>query len=306
MHSAFLSILASALSGLALVGCNLNAQVDLPPRPATEDTKSELKDPRMTEQVNIKVGEKGANFLKRHPNLVKTWQSLPGVVQDYRVSWDVNSRGSVRLDHGVHSVTIEHVLTLLSSQDLKERAADGLDEVNITAGLRAPAGVDHDEARLKTFEILRRIEAVGWKTITPRSRPRLTGRERLAYAIDESGSIGMDTKEIPTLEQWMRIEDLAPWRFYADRLYLEVSFRRSSAHMDLKQPGIYQLSFNIKTDTEYFRGFAGPHNRHRWKEVVPAELVKLAKVRAQKEAELKAKGFAIDESYQDPPVVKFD
>ena len=62
------------------------------------------------------------------------------------------------------------------------------------------------------------------------------------------------------------------------------------------------LTFNIKTETEYFRGYAGPDDRLRWKQVVPQELVKVAALRASKEAELRAKGVVIDESYQDPPV----
>ena len=100
----------------------------------------------------------------------------------------------------------------------------------------------------------------------------------------------------------MRIESHTPWSFYADGLYMEVSFTRERTLTDPTKPGSYLLTFNIKTETEYFRGFAGPDNRLRWKEVLPQELAKVAVTRAQKETELRAKGVPIDESYQDPPV----
>lgn len=100
----------------------------------------------------------------------------------------------------------------------------------------------------------------------------------------------------------MRIESRSGWSFYANGVYMEATFTREPALTDPAKPGAYLLTFNIQTETEYFRGYAGPDDRLRWKDVVPKELIKVAALRATKEAELRAKGVAIDESYQDPPV----
>jgi hypothetical protein len=145
----------------------------------------------------------------------------------------------------------------------------------------------------------------GWQQVIERSEPRLKGKARQDYMFTTSNLNGLDATHMPTFEEWMRIESRTPWSFYANGVYLEVSFTRESTLTDPTKPGAYLLSFNIKTEAEYFRGYAGPDNRLRWKEVVPKELVKVAALRAQKEAELKAKGVPIDESYQDPPVPSF-
>lgn len=99
----------------------------------------------------------------------------------------------------------------------------------------------------------------------------------------------------------MRIENRTGWGFYAHGLYMNVSFTREANLTDPAKPDSYLLTFNIQTETEYFRGLAGPDNRLGCKEVLPRELAKLAALRAEKEAELLARGIPIDESYRDPP-----
>lgn len=259
----------------------------------------------MSETVTIKIGELGVDFLKRYPKLINTYQSLPGFAQDYNINWNVRNRGTVKLDHGEHSFTINHVLGLQTFQDLRPTADKGLTMFDLIAGLTNISGTPHDEARLKTYEILHGIAAAGWQQVIERSEPRLQGKTRFEYTLATTNINGLDATYVPTFEEWMRIENRTPYSFYADGLYMEVTLSRSPEHMDPKELGVYQLSFNIKTDTEYFRGFAGPDKRDQWKEVVPGELAKLAKIRTDKEAELRAKGIAIDESYQDPPVPTF-
>ena len=255
----------------------------------------------MTTDVSIKLGETGPSFAKRYPGSARVTHSTPNV-DFYQIDWEQRAPGQVRVEHGKHSFVIEDALGVQAPQELGDFKAEGLYNYTIFAGVSASDLIPHDEARLKTYAILKRIVDVGWKTTTPRSRPRLKGQARLDYVLDASSSVGLDPRQIPTFEEWMRIESHTPWSFYADGLYMEVSFTRERTLTDPTKPGSYLLTFNIKTETEYFRGFAGPDNRLRWKEVLPQELAKVAVTRAQKETELRAKGVPIDESYQDPPV----
>jgi hypothetical protein len=295
------------LLALAVSACQPIGDSPANPLTAEKPITVEQKATSMSETVTIKIGEPGAVFLKRYPKLINTYQSLPGLAQDYDIDWDVQKRGAVRLDHGEHSFTISHVLGLQTFEDLRPTADKGLTMFTLFAGLTNVSGISHDEARLKTYGILREIEAKGWKTLVLVGDPRVYGVERFNIALSSLANMfmGLDLRYVPNLQEWMKIEDGTPWTFYADGLYMQVSFRRSPEHMDPKEHGVYQLKFNIKTDTEYFRGFAGPDKRDQWKEVVPGELARLAKLRADKEAELRAKGIPIDESYQDPPVPTF-
>ena len=255
----------------------------------------------MTTDVSIKLGEMGPDFSKRNGSIMRVTHSTPNV-DHYEISWNKPPRAHLRVEVGQRSFVVDEVFSVLAMQELGDLRSEGLKTFSINAGVSAPDLIPHDEARLKTYAILKRIVDAGWKTTTPRSRPRLKGQARLDYALDASSSVGLDPRQVPTLEEWMRIESHTPWSFYADGLYMEVSFTRERTLTDPTKPGSYLLTFNIKTETEYFRGFAGPDNRLRWKEVLPQELAKVAVTRAQKETELRAKGVPIDESYQDPPV----
>jgi hypothetical protein len=117
--------------------------------------------------------------------------------------------------------------------------------------------------------------------------------------------MGLDPAHIPSFEEWMRIETRTGWKFYANGVFMDVNFTRESTLTDPSKPGAYILSFDVSTEVEHFRGYAESKDRLRWKEIVPGVLPTLAKIRADKEAALRAKGIAIDESYQDPPVPKF-
>lgn len=261
---------------------------------------TETRATAMTTEVTIKLGEMGPSLAKRYPSNVKV-QHQPAGLDFYEIDWDQQSPGTVRVEHRNHSFVVEHVLGVLSSQDLEDFKSEGLKEFNISSGITEPDRIPHDEARLKTYAILKRIMDAGWKNTVDIGDPRVRGKDRLRYALLQNKYVGLDVTYVPTLEEWMQIESRTPWNFYANGLYMNVIFTRERSLTDREKPGSYLLTFNIRTDTEYFRGFAGPDNRLRWKELLPQEIAKAAASRAQKEAELRAKGVSLDESYQDPP-----
>lgn len=254
----------------------------------------------MPNTVSIKLSEPAAAFVKRYPSAKLLRQ--PAGLDFYSIDWNKPPRGVVTLEHGTNTLVIHDVLSVSTSEDQAELKNDGFFEYSINAGVTAPDLISHDEARLKIYAILQGILDKGWKATVPRSRPRLKGQARLDYVLNVSSSIRLDPMHLPTFEEWMRIENRSGWSFHASGAYLEVTFTREPSLTDPLKLGSYLLTFNIQTETEFFRGYAGPDDRLRWKEVVPRELVKVAALRVAKETELRAKGVAIDESYQDPPI----
>lgn len=253
----------------------------------------------MTNSVSIKLGESAAAFVKRYPGAKLVRQ--PAGLDFYSIDWDKRPRAIVTIEHARNTIVIDEVLGVSTSEDQAELKSEGFFEYSVYAGVSDPDLIPHDEARLRILAILRGILDAGWKSTVPRSRPRLKGQARLDYVLNVSSSIQLDPTHTPTFEEWMRIENRSGWSFYANGVYMEVTFTREPTLTDPAKLGSYLLTFNIKTETEYFRGYAGPDDRLRWKQVVPQELVKVAALRAGKEAELRARGVAIDESYQDPP-----
>lgn len=255
----------------------------------------------MTQQMTIKVGEQGESLKKRYPDLVRV-QHQPAGVDFYKVGWSTRPRGIVTIEHGKYTFSIEDVLSISSLQDLNALASEGLFEFDVNAGITEPDLIPHDEARLKTHAILQRILQAGWKPLVGRSDPRLSGKDQQNYMFATSNVNGLDPRHTPTFEEWMQIESRTPWSFYVDHLYLTVNFTRERTLTDSEKPGAYLLNFNIKSEAEEFRGYVAPLDRAKWKELLPAELAVVAKLRQKKETELRAKGIKIDESYEDPPV----
>jgi len=293
-HRTF-SFVAALVVALAIIGCSRND-----PAPPLSPPNPQQKALAMSPSVSIKVGESASEFAKRYAGLVKMHQPAPGT-EYYAIDWDDRPRGIVQVDHGRFSFMIDDVLGI-SSLLINELSNEGLSEFTIFSGITEPDLISHDEARRKFYEILQSIQQKGWKPLVERGDARISEKERLNYALGTDKYAGLDPYYLPTLEEWMRIESLTPWSFYADHVYLDLNFTREPTLTDPTKPGSYLISFDLKTEAEYFRSFVKGEDRHRWKELMPPELDRLAQQRKEKEAALEADGIKIDTSYQDPPV----
>lgn len=288
-----LTLLLLALSFSALMGC----------QKATDFTSKEPTQQKailMPQQVTLEIGVQGDALLKRYPDLVRV-DRQPAGLDFYQINWDKKPQGIVTIAHGKHTFVIEEVFGVMGTYE-HEWKTEGINEFKLQAGINASEFISHDDARLKTYAILQKILQAGWRPFIGRDDPRLSGNARYDYMFNSLGTIGLDSNYLPTFDEWMRIDNLTPWRFYVDHQYLEVSFTREHTMTDPSKPGAYLLNFNLKSEAEHYRGYVGPDNRANWKELLPASLAKLPPIRAKVEAELRAKGIKIDEDYQDPPV----
>jgi hypothetical protein len=266
------------------------------------DSKFEKKVIPMAQEVSIKVGEIASELQKRYPDKLQI-QKQPAGLDFYSIDWDSYPRGKVKIDHGKNSVVIDGVLGIQTHTNV-DFPAEGFYVYTIFAGLsEAPTGlISHDEARLKTYALLKKIEQAGWQVITGRNDPRIKGKERFSHVLRKSKYIGLGVDYLPTFEEWMQIEDLTSWNFYANRQYLTVYFKRERTLLDPAKPGSYLITYSLKSEAENFRGYVEPLERKRWKELLPTELAQDKDKRVKAEAALKAQGITIDETYQDPPL----
>jgi hypothetical protein len=303
MNKLKMSYFFAASLGLAalLIGCQ--AQI-------TSIFKTEVSEQQkgkemfFSKKYSIWLGESGNDWAKRYPDKLNV-DHQPAGIYFYKMDWE-RPRGIVVIEHGKYSFKIDDVLGVMGTYD-PDNPHEGIFNIDVMSGLSVPdPGLGpHDEARLKTYAILERIQKAGWKILTPLSEPRLRGKERLHYALNDLGAyIGLDLTYKPSLEEWMRIENLTDWNFYADHQYLKVHFQRDSSFLDPTKPGAYLLSFELISETEEFRGYVESEFRKTYKEKLPNELAGLAKSRLEAETKLKAQGIQIDESYEDPPLPK--
>ena len=250
--------------------------------------------------VTIKVGESGEDFAKRYPELLGV-DRQPAGTDFYEIDLDTNPRGTVTIEHGKYSFKIKKVLGLMGSLD-HSFSSEGLAEFTLYSGLTEGELIPHDEARLKTYAVLQEVLKAGWRPLTDESEPRITGQDRLNYVLNTYEYIGLDPSFLPSFKEWMQIQDSTKWHFYADHLYLDVSFKRAPEYLDPEKPGAYLLNFNLKSEAQHYKLYAGPGNRAIWKAKLPESLEYAKQQRAKTEAELIAKGIKIDTDYQNPPL----
>lgn len=255
----------------------------------------------MAPTVAIGVGEPGSDFVNRYPGIVRI-QHQPTGIDFYSIDWDRPPRAVVRVEHGANTFEISNSFGVQAMQDTEEMKSEGLSQVTVYAGVSDPGLISHDEARLQTFKILRQVLNAGWQQVIEPDGPRLKGKFRLDYMLATTNSNGLDASYVPTFEEWMSIPSRTPWSFYANGVYMDIVFTREPTLTDPTKPGSYLLTFNMKSEVEHLRGYAGPDHRLNWKPFVQPELGKAAEVRAQKEGELRARGIPIDEFYRDPPL----
>jgi hypothetical protein len=290
-----LTLLLLALSFSAVMGC----------QKATDFTSKEPTQQKailMPQQVTLEIGVQGDALLKRYPDLVRV-DRQPAGLDFYQIDWDTKPQGIVTIAHGKNSFVIEEVFGVMGTYN-HDWINEGINDFDITAGINASEFISHDDARLKTYAILQKILQAGWQAFIWRDEPRLQGKIRQDYVLHDQSADGLDPNYLPTFDEWMKINSRTNWLFYVEHMYLTVSFTREHTMTDPSKPGAYLLNFNLKSEAEHYRGYVGVGsvNRTKWKELLPASLAKLPPIRAKAEAELRAKGINIDETYQDPPV----
>jgi hypothetical protein len=255
---------------------------------------------KMKKKLEVRFGERGGDFAIRNPGLVKI-NKQPAGLNFYSIDCKQDDPGEVIIENGTNSLHIANVLGMLASEDADTMdIADSFQKVWIGAAVSHQELISHDQARLALYAWLQDATIAGWRPNLYDSDPRLSGKSRFDYATNQDNIIGLDNKYMPSLEEWMRLKDSTHWLLSANHVFLDLSFQRDDTRMDITKPGAYFLSFNFTTALEYFRSYAGADHRKDWKKFMPAARAEAFETRKKIEAELRAKGIPIDESYQDP------
>ncbi|MGO0792216.1 hypothetical protein ACTOWA_20330 [Herbaspirillum seropedicae] len=249
--------------------------------------------------LTLSINEPPEKLLRDHGNLINVVKQGPGV-NFFTAQWAQQTPGSVTIQPGKFQFTIPYVLGLQGVEETRA-PAEGLVQYEIFAGITGPDLIGHDEARQKFFALLQGIRKAGWTPFIDRDDPRIRGRQRLEYVLKSSSASSLDPDYEPTLAEWMQLEDLSRWTFYADHAYLSVTFKREASLRDPDKPGAYLLTYTLMSENQHFRTYVAPEDRDRWKELLPATLKELQAQRQQAEKAWRSKGASIDEGYVDPP-----
>ena len=224
----------------------------------------------------------------------------------YNLDWD-NHPIDIKIEHGPNSITLHHVIGVQTGVGKNYNfMVTGYDP--ISAGLTDESSMSHDQARLEMLSIFKYLKDKGWQRYISLSEPRLTGKDAWDYAQKEFYELDPDYPY--TLDEWMQLEDGSRWLLQANGIYMTMTMRRDESKMDPQKPGAYYISYEFVSEKEYYAPYFKDDdlkkweiNAARWVALYPGIKKEMNQIRAKKEAELKAQGIMIDESYQDPPLV---
>ncbi|MBJ8451882.1 hypothetical protein HX128_07440 [Acinetobacter bereziniae] len=248
--------------------------------------------------------ETGAQFATR--TQARSSNPLPtSQTTFYNLDWDKNPI-DVLIEHGANSITLHHVIGVQAATAGTSGIVTSYN--NISAGLSNDNTMSHDQARLAMLALFKDLKQAGWQRYISLSDPRLNGKDAWNYASNEFYEL--DPDYVYTLDEWMRLKDGSRWMLQANGIYLTIQMYREQSKMDPQQPGAYYVSYKFQSEKEYYAPYFKDDdlkkwaiNAARWVSLYPGIKKQMNQIREKTEAELKAQGVTIDESYQDPALV---
>lgn len=279
---------------LGLIGCE-------PARPVASHEAAILKqeESNVSSPLIIRLGETGEAFQKRVSSGVRV-NRQPAGIDFYGLDWDRAPYALIRFVQGDHSLDVQHVNGVQTSEDRETFKEEGFTEWTVHALLDPAQELSHGDAEVRIHRWLRAAMDAGWRQYVDGADPRLRGQDRLNIVLQGSTWVGLDARHEPSLQDWLRIPDRTPWKLCVEGAFMEVSFTRQALPKSDGSKAVYLMTFNIKSQNEYLRGGVESDHMAQWRDVLPGVLQRAAAQRAKEERVLSERGVAIDEGYADP------
>ena len=222
----------------------------------------------------------------------------------YERDWPPGALATVRYLQGTHSFEIPWVSGVMGCSNPRH-PEEGIHAWTIDAFALPGDRMRHEYARDNLFALFRELQRAGWRRFILPSDPRLRQADALRYAIAQNGIYSLDPQYVPTMEEWMQLNQNLPyWKFWADGVYMNLRVIDEPALRDPLAKGVYMFSIDLEGEAPHFwKYFREVEDMKRWRELISAELKSHAPARARTEQHLRTQGYSIDETYRDPPIL---
>ncbi|MBN9355547.1 MAG: hypothetical protein J0I15_03770 [Herbaspirillum huttiense] len=254
----------------------------------------------MPSNITIQVNDPVDTFMRQAPSAIKILKQ-PAGLNFYVLQWGKSQLGKVSIQFGSRSVDIADVRLLQGEENL-DFPEEHISNWKIYLGLSNGSELSHEQAKKKIYALLNTLAGKGWRNLIDPDDPRLVGRERFEYVINHSPASGLNIDYVPTMDEWMRLENLSHWSFHADGSFLTVTMQRDQGALDMTKPGHYILVLNLMGESEGFRAYVPPKAKTQWRSEIAPLWKALHERRIQREAQARREGKRIDAAYQDPPL----
>jgi hypothetical protein len=272
----------------------------------------------MNQTLQIELGQKGAEVVKQSPVPI-TGGGVNGLLMfdagGYRRPIEP---AAVVFKDAYRAITFPPVERLSFYEE--GGTGEGIDEISIKLLLpRMPknpadtqALAEYDEAVRKIVqEMIDRINAAQWQRWIMFYKPRLSGRDTIAflpgyrnsgYADDEQDVLGIDPSYRLTREDWDNLADKwAYWFWIKNGASITMRYQREVRHDREDQFLFESLVVDIRSANSTSGGFYG-ETKGEWMKFKQSEMLRMLAKRKGREAAAKAAGAQILEDYKDYPV----
>ncbi|WP_240733778.1 hypothetical protein ABEB33_21000 [Herbaspirillum huttiense] len=277
--------LLALIPGAVLTGC---------------DSRQPGEKTEMSDRIEIHVNQSPDELSKKYSGRLEVLKH-PSGLNFYTIRWRSPAYGNLVIGTGPHSVNLPYVLSAKGNDD-SYFPDEKIINWDINAGMATDDLIEHDEARLRFFGILRALRQAGWSRAIGPSEPRLAGKDALTYRKTKASVYSLDPDYVLSLDEWIGLRTRTTWSLFTTDAYMDISITPDPSRLDVNKPGAYFVEYSLQATNEHWRGVVGPNKRLQWQAELPEVLVKLQGIRKIKEEELKKNHIAIDETYRDPPL----
>ena len=212
----------------------------------------------------------------------------------------------IRFKHGEHSFMLPDNSHVLASS--QEGNGWGVTSIEVDAEFyRSDQPDKHLQARKKFLELLRELQAKGWKQYYVHGSPRIIGSKKTW----DSKPIFNYLKYEPSEKEWKELfndtSHSLSFLLYAEDIILKITLRGDNTEYRNGE-AVYTISMEFEALEYILQGYSDIYTVdsesrfiiEKWLPMADEALQRQKVYRLSEEAKLKRQGIKIDESYQDP------
>lgn len=220
--------------------------------------------------------------------------------------WSPPNLATVNINLGPHSLSIPNTISVLGTKINYDKSMQGVQIFDLNAALNKEEYVTEEQAYNAYRVLIKQLESKGWKQYFIPFSARFHKKDNLKLIL-ESGKVA-DPFDILSFKDWNEVFNNEPSiviRLYLPDYILSITLSKTGHLRDQVQ---YMLRFSfesVKYNRRNLISKAYKMSETELEEAYLANVKRHAMLRKMEETELKAKGYHIDESYQDPEVWEY-
>ncbi|MEB6678069.1 MULTISPECIES: hypothetical protein [Acinetobacter] len=230
----------------------------------------------------------------------------PAGMNFMELDWNPPNLGKVRIEHGVNSLELDHVFSVMGAQLANDPNIKGIKSIVVNAGLTQEEFVEPKQAYAAYVELMQKINNAGWKNYFYRFSGRVAKEDNLKYLL--KGRDVIDPSYIFTFDEWVKVINTIPtkslaYRLYSNGIILNISLKQTALNEHAQEQYMLRYSFQtIRYDER--NSIAGSYkmNASELEEAFKEMLERNKQARLYEEKKLETEGYRIDKSYKDPDV----